>query len=296
MDVSVIIINYNTKEQTCDCLDSILNKTSDVSYEIILVDNASHDGSKEFFEKDERVKYVYSNENLGFGKANNLGLKYASGKYLFLLNSDTLLVNNAIKIFFDEFEKKDDEIACMGCLLKNKKGETIHSYGRFPTLWNEILRRPFSVLRFAGFTRAGYDTPSYRYSKNKDFIVEYVTGADLFLRKDVADKYGLFDPDFFMYYEDAELQYRYHKNGYKSCIIDKPSIIHLVGGSDERRKNPWTGNSIKGLFLCYRKMYGLFPTIILRIVLIVLMIPKALFDFRFSYKDKVSYFCKLLQS
>lgn len=296
MDVSVIIVNYNTKEITRNCIDSIIEKTDGISYEIILVDNDSQDGSKELFEKDNRITYIYSNENLGFGKANNLGASYASGKYLFLLNSDTLLVNNAIKLFYDEFETKKSNIACLGCLLKDTNGKVIHSYGRFPTLWNEILRRPFSVLRYVGVTHAGYDTPAINTSNTDGVYVEYVTGADLFVKKDVADKYGLFDPDFFMYYEDAEMQYRYRKHGYESYISSKPSIIHLEGGSDKKKSNPWTGNSLNGLFICYRKMYGNFSCTTLRFVLFLLMIPKAVFDFRFSYKDKISYFCKIIHS
>ena len=101
MDVSVIIVNYNTFRMTADCIESVRQKTSGISYEIILVDNGSTDGSKDFFEQFEGIKYIYSDENLGFGRANNLGAKQASGDYLFLLNSDTLLINNAIKILYD---------------------------------------------------------------------------------------------------------------------------------------------------------------------------------------------------
>lgn len=84
MDVSVIIINYNTMQMTSECIDSIIANTYDVNYEIILVDNASTDGSKEFFENDKRVKYIYSDRNNGFGAGNNLGVKNACGKYVFL--------------------------------------------------------------------------------------------------------------------------------------------------------------------------------------------------------------------
>ena len=88
MDVSIIIVTYNTRQMTAECIDSVCQKTFGIDYEIILVDNASSDDSKAFFEKDERVKYIYSQENLGFGRANNLGAGVAQGKYLFLLNSD----------------------------------------------------------------------------------------------------------------------------------------------------------------------------------------------------------------
>ena len=91
MDVSVIIVNYNTKNLTDDCIQSVINKTTGVDYEIILVDNASTDGSKEYFEKDNRIIYIYSDKNGGFGYGNNRGMEVARGKYFFLLNSDTIL-------------------------------------------------------------------------------------------------------------------------------------------------------------------------------------------------------------
>ena len=100
MDVSIIIITYNTLRMTSDCLESIFEKTQDIKYEVILVDNASTDGSKEFFEKDSRIRYIYLKDNIGFGKANNAGYLHAKGKYVFLLNSDTILINNAVKEFF----------------------------------------------------------------------------------------------------------------------------------------------------------------------------------------------------
>ena len=117
MDVSVIIVNYNTKNLTSDCIQSVIDKTSGVDYEIILVDNASTDGSKEFFENDVRLKYIYSDKNGGFGYGNNQGMEIARGKYLFLLNSDTVLLNNAIREFFDYAESHDEKrIYC--CYLK----------------------------------------------------------------------------------------------------------------------------------------------------------------------------------
>ena len=97
MNISIIIVNYNTREVTKQCLDSIFKWTKDVSFEVIVVDNNSHDGSKEMLASYPNIKYVQSGGNLGFGKANNLGYKFSSGRYILLLNSDTYLLNNAIK-------------------------------------------------------------------------------------------------------------------------------------------------------------------------------------------------------
>lgn len=134
VDVSVIIVNYNTLEMTNNCIESVFTKTKDVQFEVILVDNGSNDGSREFFANDKRIRYIYVDENMGFGRANNLGYKYCNGKYVFLLNSDTLLINNAIKKLYDYAESSDDSIACLGCPLVNVNDELMHSYGNFPTM------------------------------------------------------------------------------------------------------------------------------------------------------------------
>ena len=103
MQVSVIIVNYNTKELTKQAIQSVFDRTEGVEYEIIVVDNDSKDGSVEELKKifQNKITIIESKENLGFGRANNLGIKQSKGKYVFLLNSDTELINNAIKIFYD---------------------------------------------------------------------------------------------------------------------------------------------------------------------------------------------------
>ena len=104
MDVSIIIVNYNTCRMTAECIDSVFEKTHGIDFEIILVDNASTDGSREHFAGDSRITYIYNDENLGFGRANNAGIERARGRYVFLLNSDTLLIGNAIKTLCDHLD------------------------------------------------------------------------------------------------------------------------------------------------------------------------------------------------
>ena len=254
MDVSIIIVNYNTKDLTNQCIESVRLNTVGLSYEIILVDNGSDDGSKEFFECSNEIVYIYSDCNLGFGKANNLGFTKASGKYIFLLNSDTILLNNAIKIFFDYMEHAMMNIACCGCFLRNSKNEIIHSYGRFHTFWNSISEWCFQhYLWHFGIDLHKYDYP---INKTNNCEVEYITGAAVFLRKDVADKYGLFDPDFFMYSEDVEMAKRYSMHNYKSILLDAPRIVHLVGSSNKSSNYNKQIMGIRSLFLYEKKYMG----------------------------------------
>lgn len=179
--------------------------------------------------------FVEAGENLGFGKANNLGLRQAQGKYIFFLNSDTLLLNNAVKEFFIFAESQTKNIGAIGCLLTDKLGRVIHSFSEFPSI-NWVFKSVVVAHFFQLFFKKKYQL----YDKADSditlpvFQVDYVTGADLFVRRTVIDKYGAFDPDFFMYYEESEMQYRWSKNGYLSYIIKTPQIIHFEGGSQKK--------------------------------------------------------------
>lgn len=238
MDVSVIIVNYNTKEMTRNCIESIFKHTKNVSFEIILVDNASTDGSKEYFKQDKRIKYIYSFENLGFGRANNLGYEQATGKYLFLLNSDTILLNSAIDLFYNMAEcETNKSIGCWGTMLYDSNYNVTGSYGRFLSLWRDLFVQ-FLILPLSILTRKSlsffYKEYNYKTSNN---IVDFISGADLFVKKSVADKFGLFDPKYFLYCEETDMQKRYSTNNVYSKIIESPKIIHFQGGSQQNKRN-----------------------------------------------------------
>lgn len=218
IDVSIIIVNYNTCKITCECIDSVVKKTKDVEYEIILVDNASTDGSKEFFEKDERVTYIYSEKNGGFGYGNNLGMKIAKGKYFFLLNSDTLLINNAIKEFYDYAESKNDK-AVYGCYLQHEDGTYCNSFFYFPA---------FSIRQFLRRLIEGQDYSASDYQARK---VDAVSGADMFFHRELFERTGGFDEAIFLYGEEGEWIYRLSKLNYDCWLLPQPKIIHLEGKS-----------------------------------------------------------------
>lgn len=258
MDVSIIIVNYNTLGLTSDCIESVVDKTSDLEYEIILVDNASTDGSKEVFLQDARIRYIYSDQNLGFGRANNLGIWEAKGRYLFFLNSDTILLNNAVKYFFDFCEgHQDEKIGALGAILKDQNQKNIHSYGKFITPAGEIMNVVSKYLRF--LKKQEYLHPT---SVLQPEAVDYITGADLFVPRGICDELGVFDPAFFMYCEEVDWQFRMAKAGYKRLVIDGPLIIHLEGGSDPSNTRLWSFHRIENIFrsklLYIKKHYNYF--------------------------------------
>lgn len=241
MDVSVIIVNYNTLDLTNDCITSIVEHSSGIDYEIILVDNASTDGSKNYFKKDKRIKYIYNEQNVGFGTANNIGARYAKGKYLFLLNSDTLLLNNALKLFFDYAEDHDSQTMYGGFLLKGDKTPAC-SYVEFP-------RTTFKEYFGSIFHRNKRDHYNYGVLKPVDVIV----GADMFVLKEDFDKVNGFDEHIFLYGEEVELQYRLKKNGIDRTLIPEPQIIHFISESTNKTKKSYTRIKMNGHFVFLKK-------------------------------------------
>lgn len=296
--VSVIIVNYNTLEMTHRCIDTIFNNTYDVTFEVILIDNCSRDGSRDFFEKDERIKYIYSCENMGFGRANNVGLMLSRGEYLFLLNSDTLLVNNAIKLFYNYAKSHDhDSFNFYGTWLLDKNLHVGLSFGDEPTI-QSLLRRTFDsyLLNLNLISRdenVHGDHPSY----GKDSEVGYVSGADMFFNRSIYEKYGAFDHNFFMYLEEAEWQKRVKSYGVKSYVIEGPQIIHLHGGSDKNKKDGYHA-SINTLIMMKRsrkyfvkKYYNFSQYLFYLIISFLFDNPIILFSRHYSFKDKVKYVC-----
>ena len=240
MDVSVIIVNYNTLELTKNTINSVIEKTEDINYEIILVDNASTDGSIEYFEEKYRNKIIFlkNKENLGFGKANNRGIEIANGKYIFLLNSDTLLINNAIRIFYEYMENNLNVGVCGGNLydLNLKPAHSFLPELPYISLKTEIdiaLNFPKKII-----FRMKKIREDFNYL-NIPKEVGYITGADMFIRKEVLEKSGNFDKDFFMYSEETELTYRIKKNNYKVMSVPEAKIIHLEGKSTKFKENKY---------------------------------------------------------
>lgn len=290
MQISIIIVNYNTKHLTADCIDSIIAKTSEVEYEIILVDNASSDGSQEKFSSDGRILFLEAGDNLGFGKANNLGAQHAKGDYIFFLNSDTLLLNNAIYEMWRYCEEhKEDNIGGLGCILCDGNNQRCHSYAKLNT-WKDIVKSYF-IAPFCK-SKAKEIMAMDAEDESKDaFEVGYVTGADLFVSRKVIDECGCFDPDFFMYSEESEMQWRFKKHGYKNMIIKSPKIMHLEGMSQAKKKSPTMKKIImtqSSLYLYVKKTSCKFEYLLFQLLFPMARLPFLLLAKR-SIRDKLMY-------
>lgn len=245
MDVSIIIVNYNTKELLANCLKSIYEQTKDIDFEVIVSDNGSVDGSIEMLKADfPQVVLIENNANLGFGTANNRGLTVAKGKYIFYLNSDTILLNNAVKLFFDYFEENGEKenIGALGASLINKDGFPAISGGDFlgkdkkirVLLSDQLYLIASSYFKCIKHFLFNYQLTTIEHQNtviSKVGYIECIIGADLFVRN---NELARFDERFFMYCEEVDLQYQMAKLGLKRKIIAEPKIIHLEGGSSSK--------------------------------------------------------------
>jgi GT2 family glycosyltransferase len=268
MDVSVLIINYNSGKDICNCIDSLVAQTNDLNYEIIVVDNASTDLSVESIRKYRNIKLITNDKNIGFGAANNIGLKHSSGEYVFLLNPDTVLLNNAAKIFFDFMENDENKnVACCGGRLFDENMGPSISYGSFPK-FKDIYRYIYRSEKLSDFANTlfnGNNTSSCTTGINTDpeiiRDVNYISGADLFLRKNVLEKVGVFDEAFFMYFEETELCYRLKKNNYQIKYVPEARIIHFCGTNklkaafNETTERYWKNSEFHFYEKCYGKSY-----------------------------------------
>lgn len=251
MDVSIILVNYNTKKITEDAINSIIKYTKDINYEIILVDNASNDKSVKYLKEKFKhgIKFIENEENLGFGRANNKGIEISIGKYIFLMNTDVLLLDNAIKKMY-EYMEENSEVAICGGNLYNINLKENHSFRKkLPNLWNELKIYDFLYEKF-------FRKKTYFNYKKIPIEVGYIIGADMFIRSSVLKESGGFDEDFFMYSEETELSYRIKKAKYKIVSLPNVKMIHLAGASSKDNIKKF-GMIMESKYLYYYKVFGI---------------------------------------
>ncbi|MDW8297075.1 MAG: glycosyltransferase family 2 protein [Raineya sp.] len=228
--LSVIIINYNTFSLTCKCIESIIKHTQKVSYEIILIDNASTEcNPNKFLEIFPQIKLVKSSENLGFAKGNNLGLQYAQGNFILLLNSDVELIENSIAICLEKI-KVNAQIGVVSPQLIYPNGTIQHSANKFPSLTYEIieilrLHKIFGKKMLLGFY----------FNHDEEIFVDWVWGAFFLIRKEVIQQMPQqkLPDDFFMYFEDVQWAYLIKKLGYKILFTPATKVIHHLSASSQ---------------------------------------------------------------
>lgn len=288
-DVAIILVNYKTKELTRNCIKSIIDKTQDISYEIFVVDNNSQDGTSEMIKEEfSSVKLIENSHNIGFGAANNLAVRAANSKYIFFLNTDTLLVNNAIKILYD-FLESNQHVGVCGANLYDEHMKHVHSYGVFLSLKRQIAKTFMLRWFYPKEISLMFDRGDNVKQELKS--VDYVTGADMMIRKSVLDESGIFDERFFLYFEESELQFRIRKLGYEIFINPEAQIIHLHNKSPKENKRKFYEYR-KSQYLFIRLCYGDEKNIFFIKILMIITFIKYMLKYPKVTLDLVDYILK----
>ncbi|MCX5875854.1 MAG: glycosyltransferase family 2 protein [Deltaproteobacteria bacterium] len=244
MDISIVIVNWNTKGLLLDCLASVYAMVRDMRFEVFLVDNASTDGSVEAVRAQyPQVSVIQNEQNLGFAAANNKALRLMQGKYALLLNTDAIVTEGAISRLFCYMESHGDVAMSCGQLL-NADGTKQNSIANFPSLLtliaNETLLRILMPKRF----------PSKRRDYSAPIPVESCIGACLMVRKEAMDAVGLLDERYFFFMEETDWAFAMHRAGWKSCFVPDARIYHLQGQS--------AGHNVRARIMFYRARYQYF--------------------------------------
>ncbi len=288
VDLSVIIVNYNVKDLLGNCVDSILASSGNLKIEIIVVDNNSFDGSvehvKERFSNNSSVRIIESKINLGFAKANNLGGKGAIGKYLLILNPDTIVQEDT----FDKavkFYESVKEIGALSCKLVLPNGKLDLACRRsFPS-------PSVAIYRILGLSKLFPRSKTFaRYNltyldEDKTYEVESICGAFMLIRKDIFELVGGFDEDYFMYGEDLDLCYKIKKAGYKIYYYSGTSIIHFKGESTRKSSISYVNNFYGAMSIFVQKNLKK-KSIILNSLIRILIL----------YRASISYFIRFLKA
>jgi GT2 family glycosyltransferase len=230
IDVSIIIVNWNTKELLLNCIESLYDETHDAAMEIIVVDNGSSDGSPEAVKSTyPQVKVICNNENLGFAKANNIGIAESVGRYVCLVNSDIKALD-AVVDRLSAYMDQHPEIGAIGPKTVNDDMSIRVNTRRFPTLWNTFCETFFladlfpSHSLFRGRTMTWF---SHMETKNVDVL----SGCFLMVRREVVEKVGALDDTFFIYGEDTDWCKRMNQNKWAVVFFADTKAIHYAGAS-----------------------------------------------------------------
>jgi N-acetylglucosaminyl-diphospho-decaprenol L-rhamnosyltransferase len=259
-DISVIIINWNTRDLLADCIDSIEQTNTGLKLEIIVVDNASTDGSSEMLRKKyPHVRCIENSENVGFARANNQAMRVATSPFFLLWNSDAFATPGAIQALFN-LAQTHPRAGLVGAQLRNPDGTFQASYTPFPSLWQEFL-----ILTGLGRMRFGNHYPSRGPQESSGpQKVDYVEGACMLVRREVFEQTGGLDEGFFMYAEEVDWCYSIKQAGWEIWYQPAAVVTHLGGASSTGRRTQREADLYRSRVRFFRKHYGDLPATLLK--------------------------------
>jgi GT2 family glycosyltransferase len=231
VDVSIIIVNWNAMTYLRNCLRSIAQETRVCTYEVIVVDNDSDDGSQEMIRAEfPDVTAVLNERNVGFAGGNNQAMRMARGRYILLLNPDTLVLNGAVDTcvaYADEL--RDERVGVLGCQVWEDEATIQKTCFQFPSPLNTLLTllgltRRFPRSRFLSRSEMRW------WDRRSEREVDVVSGMFMLVRRDAVEEVGLMDEGYFMYAEEADWCYRFWRSGWRCLFTPRARIMHLEGG------------------------------------------------------------------
>lgn len=267
MTCSIFIVSYNTRDILARCLEQLLAAQHAVEHEIIVVDNASADGSAAMVrQRFPQVQLVALDMNMGFARANNIAFGQSTGEFVILLNPDAFVEHDAIANALQFMQRTPSAGACGGLIL-DEDGHAAPSARRFPTLFAKICRMWGLADRFAGSPL--FDAHDYRHTSiDKPFTVDWVPGTFTVLRRAALGNGQLFDERFFMYYEETDLCLRLRQGGYQVWFVPAVRVSHIGGASAKTVKKHFDSSGsqlslwrLRSEYLYFRKNQGLHAVI-----------------------------------
>ncbi|PFN07056.1 glycosyltransferase family 2 protein [Bacillus cereus] len=247
IDVSIVIVTYNSEKDIYPCLSSIILSNTKATYEVIIVDNDSKDNTckivNDFIKGNEHSNIqLLKSENKGFNAGNNVGIKSAQGEYVLLLNPDTEVFPDTLDSLYNN-AKNITHLGSLGCVMKSKSGEEIFSAGYFPSVKSSIRKM---------------------FKKNKVVVnhklkiqpVDFPAGSTFLFKKSLINEIGLMDEKYFLYYDETDFAYQMAKAGYKNYILTSTAVIHKFGQSTKDVSSFSIEKNIESYFYFLRKNYN----------------------------------------
>ncbi len=282
--LTIQIVNWNAREPLRQALRSIFTAPPPFPYEVIVLDNDSRDGSVQMVEKEfPQVRLLVSEQNLGFSKGHNLCARHARGKYLFILNPDTVVQAGALEKLV-AFAEAHPEVGILGPRILNPDGSLQYSCRRFPNPVAALFRNtPLGKLFPNNPYTRDYLMTDWDHSSVRE--VDWVSGAALFIRKQVYEQLGGFDEQFFMYCEDMDLCYRAWQAGCKVVYYPEAVIYHAIGRSTDLVANKMIRTFHQSMYRYYKKHYAKQTPFWMRPLVPVGLILRASLFILKNYKD-----------
>jgi GT2 family glycosyltransferase len=280
--LSIIIVSWNTASFLENCLASIMANPPALPFEIWVIDNASTDNSPRIVrEKFPQVHLVENHKNVGFARANNQAIQRCKGKYVLLLNPDTLVTSGALETLVD-FLDTTPEAGAAGARILNPDGSLQIASHPKPTLSRELWRL-FHLDSLSSYA----EYPTSKWETNQAQEVDVLIGACLMLRKDVLDQVGFLDEDYFMYSEEVDLCYRVQRAGWRLFWVPQAEVVHFGGQSTQQVPTEMFLNLYHGKIKFFRKHDGWVAAHIYKLILMIASLSRIVLT-PFTFFERMS--------